>query len=644
MSVAIKGHGSVARKVSITGALILALVLAVICVTMSVVAAERSRARIVTWIADKTQSVADLIDAFDITSRVLVEKFFINFKSEFKAPFSLDESSTTLKVGDDVLNGNFGTVDRFAQQSGGVATVFARKGDDFQRVTTSLKKENGDRAIGTMLGSSHPAHALMLAGKTYTGRAVLFGTPYMSRYEPINDAAGKVIGILFIGFDTSSFQAATAKLATETRFFDSGGVYVIDPKKSPEEAVFVVHPNAKGKKVIETFLDAKALMARLEEAPNGWTRDGAAIYETRNHDHWAVMRKSKASNLWVVSEVSDAEAMRTHWATIIPFAIMLAAAALLLGGGLFLMMRRWVGQPLRELSGAITVLASGDLTRSFHSHRRDEIGDLIRDVETMRSRFQQMLLAVRQSVASITSASSEIATGNHDLSQRTEKTAASLQETAASMTQLTDTLRHGADSARQAHQLAAATADVAVRHGNSTMEVVTTMDDITASSRKIGDIIGVIDGIAFQTNILALNAAVEAARAGEQGRGFAVVAAEVRSLAQRSTQAAKEIKLLIGSSVEKVELGATMVSGGRHQTAEIVDAVQRVSTLIGEINSASSAQSSSIGQVSNAVTHLDQLTQQNAALVEQSAAAAESLNEQALKLAEVVGSFRLQAA
>jgi methyl-accepting chemotaxis protein len=636
-----KSHGSVARKVSVTGALSLGIVLAAIVAAMSLVAAERSRARIVTWVADKTQSVSDSVDAFDMTSRVLVEKFFQSFKNEFKQPFSLDEASTTLKVGEDVLNGNFGAVDRFAVQSGGVATVFARKGDDFQRVTTSLKKENGERAMGTMLGSAHPAHALMLEGKTYTGRAVLFGTPYMTRYEPIKNAEGKVVGILFIGFDITAFQAAIEKIATDTRFFDSGGVYIIDPKKSPADAVFVVHPTAKGKKVLEAFPEDKTLLERLEAAPEGWARQGGSVYDPRHSDQWAVMRKPRSTPWLVVAEVSDAEAMKTHWATLVPFAALLGIATVLLGGGLFFMMRRSVGQPLQELSGAVTVLASGDLSRAFHSERQDEIGHLIREVEGMRQRFQQMLGAVRQSADSIGTASGEIASGNQDLSQRTEQTASNLQQAASSMEQLTGTVKQSADSARQANQLASSAAEVAARGGSVVAQVVSTMDEINASSKKISDIIGVIDGIAFQTNILALNAAVEAARAGEQGRGFAVVASEVRSLAGRSAEAAREIKGLIGTSVDKVEAGSRLVAEAGTTMTEIVSSVQRVTDIIGEITAASSEQSDGIGQINTAVVQLDQMTQQNAALVEESAAAADSLKDQAHRLAEAVGSFKL---
>jgi methyl-accepting chemotaxis protein len=259
-------------------------------------------------------------------------------------------------------------------------------------------------------------------------------------------------------------------------------------------------------------------------------------------------------------------------------------------------------------------------------------------------RMCQALTEVQRSSESIRLASAEIATGNQDLSARTEQTASNLQGAASAMEQLTGTVRQSVESAAQANQLAASAAAVAARGGTVVSQVVTTMDEINAASKKIADIIGVIDGIAFQTNILALNAAVEAARAGEQGRGFAVVASEVRSLAQRSAHAAKEIKGLIVASVEKVESGSRLVADAGHTMSEIVGSVQRVSDIIGEITSASAEQSHGIVRVNGSVNQLDQMTQQNAALVEQSAAAAESLKDQAGRLSQVVGTFRLASA
>jgi methyl-accepting chemotaxis protein len=293
----------------------------------------------------------------------------------------------------------------------------------------------------------------------------------------------------------------------------------------------------------------------------------------------------------------------------------------------------------RSLAGAI---AEGDLTKDVQAQGRDEAADLLRALVQMQESLRHIVGQVHTSTENISTASSQIASGNQDLSSRTEQAASSLQQTASSMEQLTGTVKQSADAARQANQLASSASSVAQRGGAVVSQVVSTMDEINASSKKIADIIGVIDGIAFQTNILALNAAVEAARAGEQGRGFAVVAGEVRNLAQRSAQAAKEIKSLIGASVEKVESGSKLVQDAGSTMDEIVASVRRVSDIIGEITAAASEQNDGIGQINVAVSQLDQMTQQNAALVEESAAAAESLREQAQRLAGVVGTFKLQ--
>ena len=321
----------------------------------------------------------------------------------------------------------------------------------------------------------------------------------------------------------------------------------------------------------------------------------------------------------------------------------LLAGGVLIGMGMAWYTARSITQPLKQALNVASAIANNDLSRPVHSQRGDELGELLRALDQMRNSLHQVVSQVRGSSGSITTASAEIATGNQDLSERTEQTSSNLQQAASSMEQLTGAVRQSADSARQAEQLASSAAEVAARGGQVVSEVVATMNEINTSSKRISDIIGVIDGIAFQTNILALNAAVEAARAGEQGRGFAVVASEVRSLAGRSAEAAREIKVLIGASVDKVESGSRLVANAGHTMTEIVSSVQRVSDIIGEITAAASEQSDGIGQINSAVSQLDQMTQQNAALVEQSAAAAESLKGQAVRLSDVMSIFRLDS-
>ncbi|WP_418125475.1 methyl-accepting chemotaxis protein [Variovorax sp. 160MFSha2.1] len=323
--------------------------------------------------------------------------------------------------------------------------------------------------------------------------------------------------------------------------------------------------------------------------------------------------------------------------------IVCSAVSLVLGTLLAWMLARSITRPLRSAEAIAQAIAEMDLTGNPQaSYAGDETGHLLRALDQMRTALQGSLAQVHGVVANVSTASTQIAVGNQDLSSRTEEQASSLEQTAASLEELTSTVKQNADNARQANQLATSASEVAARGGSVVFQVVETMGSINASSRKVVDIISVIDGIAFQTNILALNAAVEAARAGDQGRGFAVVASEVRSLAQRSAAAAKEIKSLIGDSVEKVEEGSRQVADAGRTMEEIVGSVKRVTDIMGEISAASQEQTSGIEQINQAVTQMDQTTQQNAALVEQASAAAQSLQEQAGSLSRIVGKFRLE--
>jgi methyl-accepting chemotaxis protein len=389
------------------------------------------------------------------------------------------------------------------------------------------------------------------------------------------------------------------------------------------------------------LLDSSAKITKLKE---GGDLEGARAEASKNFTGAAAPYLAALADFVKLQEAGEQQvreqiaASRQTTLTIAEVVITLIVLGMVAGTA---WMVRSIRSPLREAVALADSIAAGDLSQRRTVTRGDEMGDLIRALLAMSQALSRTVGQVRVSADSIQTASAEIAIGNTDLSQRTEQTASSLQQTASSMEQLTGTVRQSAYAASQANQLASSATQIAQRGGAVVSQVVSTMEEINGSSKKIADIIGVIDGIAFQTNILALNAAVEAARAGEQGRGFAVVAGEVRLLAQRSAEAAREIKSLIGASVEKVESGTRLVADAGSTMTEIVVSVQRVTDILGEISAATAEQSAGIGQVNGAVGQLDQMTQQNAALVEESAAAAGSLQQQAAGLASLVATFKL---
>jgi methyl-accepting chemotaxis protein-2 (aspartate sensor receptor) len=594
-----------------------------------------------------------LVQTFDDTAQEQAKRDFTLFKANFPGQFSVAEApgadgkpEAVLSFQGASVNGDFEVVDRFSKDSmGAVATIFARTGDDFIRVTTSLKKQDGERAYKTLLDRKHPAYALMNEGKTYIGRASLFGREYMTVYEPIREG-NRTIGILFIGSDMGAILGKLDTVMAGQKLFATGAVYAVNLSSGPARGSIFGLPGAgKSLKVDEKDEQAKAWMASLAavgqsgDFESDWSprRSGEGDHATR----YLAVEHYKPWNWAIVAEAPLTEMMSEARNVLAWLWLGVVVALALLTVVLVLATRRLVGAPVQQLSAALAYLAQGDLTHAVSVRSRDEIGTLAQAMEGFRCRLVESLGTVRTSADSVSAASTEIAQGNQDLSGRTESQASALEQTAASMEQLGATIRHNADSASQANQLAVGASRVAQQGGEVVSKVVSTMQDINNSSQKIADIIGVIDGIAFQTNILALNAAVEAARAGEQGRGFAVVAAEVRNLAQRTAAEAKAIKELIGASSAMVQQGSVLADEAGTTMQEVVRAIQRVADMVSEISAASNEQTAGVGQVGEAVTQLDQTTQQNAALVEEMAAAASSLRTQAQQMVEAVARFNL---
>ncbi|KQN65346.1 chemotaxis protein [Duganella sp. Leaf61] len=628
---------------------IMAVILVLINHSTSTMLTERAKSNV----ANSLHGISNTVEVFNNAMTNEASSFARLFASEFDdGKFSLDTANTveiagkptpSLIHGGKALNLDFTGPDKFTNETGVIATIFAANGAEFVRVTTSLKKENGERAVGTQLDHAHPSYPLLRNGQSYIGLATLFGKQFITQYDPIKDGAGNVIGVLFIGLDISKNMDMLKQKIKAIKIGDTGYIYVINAAKGEKQGTALVHPKREGDNLIDIkSTDGHAIIREMLEAKSGgMTYNWAASDGEAPREKMVEFHTFKDWNWLIVGGTYTDEITREAATLRNRYALIGLAALVIFAVVLFLLVRTVVSRPLARAEQAADRIAKGDLDVHLEIHNKDEIGLVVRALNGISSNLSSVVGQVRAGAEQITTAATEIANGNLDLSSRTEEQASSLEETAASMEELSGAVRQNADNAAQANQMAMAASGIAAKGGAVVAQVVDTMGSINASSRKIVDIISVIDGIAFQTNILALNAAVEAARAGEQGRGFAVVATEVRNLAQRSATAAKEIKELIDDSVSKVDVGSRQVAEAGSTIQEVVESVRRVTDIMAEISSASDEQRAGIGQVHDAIHQMDEVTQQNAALVEQAAAAAAALQDQAHDLVEVVRIFNL---
>ena len=629
-------------------AAIIAALLTAVTISTSAMLEERARQSV----TNELDGVASTIDLFNKSVSSSAKSLGRVFRNTLPGTFELDPAAAidiggtptpTLKLDGKVLNLDFAAPDALTAQTGGNATIFAADGEDFVRVSTSVKKENGERAIGTKLDRASPAYAVLRNGGTYVGLVTLFGKQYITQYEPARDASGKIVGVLYVGIDISDDMKLLKDRIRAIKVGETGYFYVLSAAPGKTYGDLVVHPAKEGSNILQSKdADGRPFIQEILEKKNGsivydWQNPG----ESKAREKFVAYTYIKDWN-WVVAggtyrdEITAAASeLRNRFVGFGLLALVLLAAIL------YLLVRASVTRPLEQVRDVAKRIAEGDLTARMDNTRRDEIGLLTEAVNSVGGSLSAVVAKVRQGAEQIAHASQEISAGNLDLCQRTEEQANNLATTASSMDQLTATVRQNADNARQANQLAESASTVAQKGGSTVAQVVERMDAINQSSRKISDITSVIDGIAFQTNILALNAAVEAARAGEQGRGFAVVASEVRNLAQRSAAAAKEIKVLIDASNGEVLAGSRLVAEAGATMEDVLASVARVTDIMSEITAASVEQTGGIEHVNRAVGAMDAATQQNAALVEQASAATQALQDQAAELARSVRLFRL---
>ncbi|WP_375508313.1 Cache 3/Cache 2 fusion domain-containing protein [uncultured Caballeronia sp.] len=651
-------RASAGAKFAVLACVLAAMVVAGFTIAVTHSAGEEIDAQALGRMDDDNRAIGTMIRLYDKAVTAEVERAMTLFSSFLPTDFALDETqkvdigglaTPTFKAGDKPMNLDFSIPDQFLERSGAIATVFARSGDDFVRVTTSLKKQDGERAIGTLLDRKSPAYALIVGGKRFTGMASLFGKQYITEYKPVADASGRVIGALFVGVDITAEIAKLQQNIRDLKVGENGYFFVIDASSGPNRGKLLVHPgigDSTGTSLqtaderiapFKQMLDAKEGRLSFDapstpELANPQVHGGAKEIVFRSVPEWQ----------WVIGGIAyrdellaDMRAMR-HRFLVLGLLVIAGLVAVLLFA-----VRKLVTQPLEHVTHACEQIAAGDLSVRLATTREDDVGRLMIAIDGIATGLARIVTQVRSASADMSDGTGRIAAGSSDISQRIATQASSLEETAASMEQITSTVQQNAANTAQADQLVASASEAAREGGEAVSRVVTTMSAIDASARKISDITSVIEGIAFQTNILALNAAVEAARAGEHGRGFAVVASEVRGLAQRSAAAVKEIEGLIAESVGRVADGYRIAEEARGTMTGIVERVARVNAIIGEISVASREQSSGIEQVNLAVAQIGEATQQNAALVGEAEQSTAELLEHAIALNRAVSVFRV---